>query len=499
MTNEELLVRMADGRFEGDEQDQRRAMARATTTGLAAGRAESAGLRANEAAGLGLAAIAALSDDELIGRTRELAQKERRALAELLAHLGEMDARRLYARFAASSLFDYCVRELGFSEPQAFLRIRAARAARRHRRLLGLIASGALHLSGVKLIAPALDGEDAERLIELACGKTCREIEALLADRRPRPSVAEQIRKLPTPARREQLDLTSARVQRASAEAPRAVEQPRTLAATGPALATAPDLATALYPATAQEQRAIRTPTAAVQPTIERPQRALRSPAAAHQPTIERPQPLGGDRFKVVFTADGTLVGLLEELRALYSHRDPKAELATIVADAAKMLRDALLKQRFGVGARPRKKATPAMTKRKPASRLASSERKTTSGDSVAGTSERKTASGKSGSGPSERKTTSQGVVSRQVPVEVRREVFRRDQGRCGYVDENGERCGARGWLELHHCDPWGAGGAHAAENVALRCRAHNAEAALRAYGREKMRRRGPEPEDPAT
>ncbi|MCA9522360.1 MAG: HNH endonuclease [Myxococcales bacterium] len=485
MTNEELLVRMADGRFEGDEQDQRRAMARATTTGLAAGRAESAGLRANEAAGLGLAAIAALSDDELIGRTRELAQKERRALAELLAHLGEMDARRLYARFAASSLFDYCVRELGFSEPQAFLRIRAARAARRHRRLLGLIASGALHLSGVKLIAPALDGEDAERLIELACGKTCREIEALLAERQPRPSVAEQIRKLPTPARREQLALTSSRAQRPTAGEPGPVEQARTPRATAPAQ----------------------------QSTIERPQRSLRSPAAAHQqPTIERPQPLGGDRFKVVFTADGTLVGLLEELRALYSHRDPKAELATIVADAAKMLRDALLKQRFGVGARPRKKATPAMTKRKPASQLATSERKTTSGDSVAGrserkttsgdsvagTSERKTASGKSGSGPSERKTTSQGVVSRQVPVEVRREVFRRDQGRCGYVDENGERCGARGWLELHHCDPWGRGGAHAAENVALRCRAHNAEAALRAYGREKTLRRGPQPENPA-
>ena len=40
-----------------------------------------------------LAAIARLSDDELIRRTQRLAQTERQAVAELVAHLGEVDAR----------------------------------------------------------------------------------------------------------------------------------------------------------------------------------------------------------------------------------------------------------------------------------------------------------------------------------------------------------------------------------------------------------------------
>ncbi|MCA9643486.1 MAG: hypothetical protein KC492_22460, partial [Myxococcales bacterium] len=341
-----------------------------------------------------LAAIARLSDDELIRRTQRLAQTERQAVAELVAHLAEVDARRLFARFAASSLFDYCVRELGFSEPQAFLRIRVARAARRHPRLLGLIACGALHLSGLKLIAPELEAADADALIEQACGKTCRQIDALLAERRPRPSVAEQIRKLPTP------DLGSPRQSELASQ---------------PAVVRARELSAAPTPASAErEPRSLQT-------------------ASVPAPPIELPQPLGRDRFKVTFTADGKLVGLLEELRALYRHRDPNAELATIVTDAAKMLRDALLKQRFGVGAQPRpkkprsttarKKAALALTAPQPAAQGASSEPKPTSGAAGNAPSERKTTPrGESG----ERKTTGRRVVSRHIPLEVRRQVFLR-------------------------------------------------------------------------
>ncbi len=48
-----------------------------------------------------------LSDDELLRRLSEQLQKSRRVESELVAHIGEVDERRLYAREAAPSMFVY--------------------------------------------------------------------------------------------------------------------------------------------------------------------------------------------------------------------------------------------------------------------------------------------------------------------------------------------------------------------------------------------------------
>ena len=49
--------------------------------------------------------LSILSDDDLLNRLSELLQKSRRVESELVAHIGEVDARRLYAREAAPSMF----------------------------------------------------------------------------------------------------------------------------------------------------------------------------------------------------------------------------------------------------------------------------------------------------------------------------------------------------------------------------------------------------------
>ena len=49
---------------------------------------------------------------------------------------------------------------------------------------------------------------------------------------------------------------------------------------------------------------------------------------------------------------------------------------------------------------------------------------------------------------------------SRYIPAPVRREVWRRDGGRCSYVDPySGRRCGSRFLLELDHIVPYALGG----------------------------------------
>ena len=65
-------------------------------------------------------------------------------------------------------------------------------------------------------------------------------------------------------------------------------------------------------------------------------------------------------------------------------------------------------------------------------------------------------------------------AASREIPAHVRREVWDRDGGRCGFVGLNGWRCEERHDLEYHHLTPWMAGGLPSVENIALRCHAHN-------------------------
>lgn len=71
---------------------------------------------------------------------------------------------------------------------------------------------------------------------------------------------------------------------------------------------------------------------------------------------------------------------------------------------------------------------------------------------------------------------------SRHVPASVRRAVWARDGGQCAFVGTEG-RCTARGFLELHHVEPFALGGPTTADNLQLRCRAHNAYEAEMAFG----------------
>src|SRR5262249_17515785 len=69
-----------------------------------------------------------LSDGALCGGLNERVAKDRGVRAALLAHLAEVDARKLYLPAAYPSMTAYCMGELHFSEDVAAKHIRAARA-----------------------------------------------------------------------------------------------------------------------------------------------------------------------------------------------------------------------------------------------------------------------------------------------------------------------------------------------------------------------------------
>ena len=140
--------------------------------------------------------FAHLSDAVLLRDLAALVAQDRVTTATLLAHIAEVDARRLYVPAGYASMHAYCVEEMRLSEDAAYKRIQAARAARQYPALFGALANGRLHLAAVCLLAPHLTAENAGELIEVATHRRKSEIEGFLAHRFTPPEVPAVVRTL---------------------------------------------------------------------------------------------------------------------------------------------------------------------------------------------------------------------------------------------------------------------------------------------------------------
>src|SRR5687767_10282623 len=145
-----------------------------------------------------LIVVGELSDRDLLERVRDAVGHERAATARLVALLIELDTRRLYLGEGYSSLFTYCTQALHYSEHAAYNRIETARAARRFPTILGLIESGDVTVTAVRMLTPHLTDANHRDVLERARHKSKREIELLIATLKPQADVPSTVRKLPT-------------------------------------------------------------------------------------------------------------------------------------------------------------------------------------------------------------------------------------------------------------------------------------------------------------
>ncbi|HEY7515293.1 MAG TPA: hypothetical protein VIC87_12475, partial [Vicinamibacteria bacterium] len=250
-----------------------------------------------------------ISDDDLLRRLHALLVDSRATESDLVAHIGEVDARRLYAREAAPSMHLYCTKVLHLSDAEAFLRITAARAARAYPLILEMLADGRLHLSAISRLAPHLTAENQAELLLRAVHKTRREVEELVAGLDPRPDAPTVVRKLPAKSGPE-----------------------------GPGLALCPGEAPA-------------TPAAALCPD------RVGSSFPSGPPA--RIEPLAPARYKVQFTASATFREKLERLQALMRSRVPDGDLARLLEEAVTEKLERLEARRFARTARPRTEKVP--------------------------------------------------------------------------------------------------------------------------------------------
>jgi hypothetical protein len=267
-----------------------------------------------------------LSDSELIAEAKRLAGQEREATAQLVAHIAELDGRRIHLAAGFPSLFVYCREVLELSEQSTYNRIEAARAARNFPVILEMLSEAALTLATVRLLAPHLTADNHEQLLQEASQKSKREVEELLARRFPQPAVPDSVRKLPV---------------RAPAGDPRRnVAQPiwvSALEATSAPQATCPGASSG--------ERRIATEAPFGAPTTLRPSAA---------PLHGSVKPLAEDRYEVRFTAPASTCDKLRLAQDLLRHAVPDGEMAEIIDRALTALLGEIARKRFAVTPRPR-------------------------------------------------------------------------------------------------------------------------------------------------
>src|SRR5215203_6120510 len=91
-----------------------------------------------------------LGDEVLIRDLKTLLADDRAITVRIVAHLAEIDARKLYVPAGYPSMYEFCVTELGRSEDAACNRLEVARRCREFPVLFEALSDGRLNLTAVR-------------------------------------------------------------------------------------------------------------------------------------------------------------------------------------------------------------------------------------------------------------------------------------------------------------------------------------------------------------
>ena len=413
--------------------------------------------------------VGALSDRELLRETRNLVRHERHLQGAVIDHLSEIEARGLYLERGFSSLFDYAVRELGYSDAAAARRIGAMRLCADQPDAREGLRDGSLTLSAAAELQWAFDRQrrrgsiSGTAAIAPAAGSAADSAPAIPlppAEPEPPPLVLDAVG-------RQKL------VEEAAGKSTRQVK--RMLADLDPELAAAAD----------------------------------------------RVRPLGDGRYELKALIDAECQRGLEQLAGLLSHVDPRMTMGQLVG---RVVQEALDRhdpgrppRRARGGSRPAdakanapRTPTPEQAQRRSAPADTAAAPKTDPDAGLHGASTTNDAAMPAGAAPTPARAVRPIPTSappppstgeetarraatgakptgaatpaakscasgRAISAGVRGQVWQRDGGRCSYVDpQTGRRCNSTHLIEIDHIVPHALGGAADPGNLRLLCGAHH-------------------------
>jgi hypothetical protein len=243
--------------------------------------------------------------DIVLAGAARLAADHHRDVADLVAHVAAIDARRLFAP-AHTGLFGYCCRALRLSEGAAGNMVDTARAARRFPLILDLLRDGSINPTTVRVLSSSLSTDHHERLLRESIGRTKLEVQVIAARERPAPDVPTSLRRVS-----------------------RVVERP---ASPDPGLFGG--VSSSAGPAPVATDAAARPSPPTARPTVV---------------------PLAPARYSYKLTIDERMRQLLLEAKELAGHSVAAGDDLTVITSALELYVEKQLRHRFGLGRRKRR------------------------------------------------------------------------------------------------------------------------------------------------
>jgi hypothetical protein len=238
--------------------------------------------------------VGALSDRELLRETSKLVGHERHLQGAIIDHLTEIGARGLYLERGFSSLFDYTVRELGYSDAAAARRIGAMRLCADQPDAREGLRDGSLTLSAAAELQWAFDRQRRRGSISgtAAIAPAGRAAAGSAAQNDPAPDSAPAVPSSAEPEPPPPLVLDAVGRQKLLEEA------------------------------AGKSARQVRQMLADLDPELA--------------PPADRVRPLGDGRYELKAVIDAECQQGLEQLRGLLSHVDPRMTLGQLVGRLVK-------------------------------------------------------------------------------------------------------------------------------------------------------------------
>ena len=396
-----------------------------------------------------------LSNQQLLSQTKFLVQKERNTHIQVLHHLEEIDSRKLYLELSFSSLFDYTVKELGYSEGAAYRRIKA-----------------------MKLCRDLPDTENRLQSGKLSLSSACQ-LQAFFE---------KQAKKIKTEKSKKEMKLSHQTEEDKKTYGISKIAQ-NSFTISGQGFSTEgqkegePSLSLSMEKKQDLVKRAEGCSTRATMKLLSEVDPSL-------SVSKEQTRFLGNGKVEIKLVIDENCHKKLEELKSLLSHKNPMLsheELLSILLEEALEKHD------------PRRKKVRKTMKQETVTSPQKWESK--------GIDNKQSYKNKAGQPivTSSQKLRAQQVnrleatssqkweyrskakkINRVIPSSLRKHIWERDEGRCTYVHPQTKRkCSSKHLLQIDHIRPFSLGGKSEVNNLRLLCAGHNRLRSEKTFGRK--------------
>ena len=381
-----------------------------------------------------------LSNSELLSQIKVLVAEERKVLTLVLDQLAEVGRRKLYAELGYSSLYDYAVRELGYSEAAAFRRVASVRLMLDVPDVREKIETGSLSLSVAAQAETFFRKEKTQTenknlILEKLENQSSRQCEKTLISLSANPETHQKPDSIkPESEKRSRIQFSADNALLDDLEKIRGF-----LAHKNPYLSMAELI---------QEMAHLSLDT--LDP-VRRPSRKKKV-SLAQTPDKAALTPTSEQQTRKPNTTDSTLT-LTPTSESQTRKPDMTDSASTTIPTPT-----------------PKPEAGKSVAAKMRSSIVTQSRR-------LAEQDEEDFARAQMGL-PRKRIAAS---------VAVERAVHQREGGCCTYVSPQGRRCGSRFMIDLDHLVEFAKGGSNTVENLTLRCRTHSLFRAIQSYGWKKM------------